>query len=67
ANTRRQLAPTEERVHRLATDAIQATDAKTRAGFYGQVLAGCADCHKLHAKLWGPKRPPGGVGRGGGR
>ncbi|MCC7242096.1 MAG: hypothetical protein IT180_09240 [Acidobacteria bacterium] len=52
---RRQLAPTEERVHRLATDAIQATDPLARAGFYGQVLAGCADCHRLHAKLWGPK------------
>lgn len=55
---RRQLAPTEERIHRLATDAVQATDSAARAGFYGQVLAGCADCHKLHAKIWGPK-PPG--------
>lgn len=55
---RRQLAPTEERVHRLATDAAQATDPQARAGYYGQVLAGCADCHKLHARIWGPK-PPG--------
>jgi cytochrome c553 len=55
SNARRQLAPTEERVHRLATEAIQATDPEARAGFYGQVLAGCADCHRLHAKLWGPK------------
>jgi hypothetical protein len=42
---RRQIAPTEERVHRLAADAVQATDPVARAGFYGQILAGCADCH----------------------
>lgn len=52
---RRELAPTEERVHRLATDAAQAADPFARAGFYGQMLAGCADCHKRHAKIWGPK------------
>lgn len=52
---RRQLAPIEERIHRLATDAAQATDARARASFYGQMLAGCADCHKQHARLWGPK------------
>lgn len=52
---RRELAPIEERVHRLATDAVQADDPFARAGFYGQMLAGCADCHKRHAKVWGPK------------
>ena len=62
SEVRRRLAPTEERVHRLATDAIQANDPQARAGFYGQVLAGCADCHQLHAKLWGPK-PPGASAR----
>jgi cytochrome c553 len=52
---RRELAPIEERVHRMATEAVQATDPFARAGFYGQMLAGCADCHKRHAKIWGPK------------
>jgi cytochrome c553 len=52
---RRELAPTEERVHRMATDAVQASDPFARAGFYAQMLAGCADCHKRHAKIWGPK------------
>jgi len=52
---RRELAPTEERVHRIATAAAQATDPFARAGFYGQMLAGCADCHKRHARIWGPK------------
>jgi hypothetical protein len=52
---RRHLAPIEERIHRLATDAAQATDARARASFYGQMLAGCAGCHKQHAKLWGPQ------------
>jgi len=52
---RRQLAPTEERIHRLASEAAQATDMQARASYYGQMLSGCADCHKQHAKLWGPK------------
>ncbi len=52
---RRELAPTEARVHRLATEAAQTTDPAARAGFYAQMLAGCADCHQRHAKIWGPK------------
>jgi cytochrome c553 len=42
---RRQIAPTEDRVHRLATEAVQATDPIARTDYYGQILAGCADCH----------------------
>jgi hypothetical protein len=56
AAERRQLTQTEERMHRLATDAAQATDLRARANFYGQLLAGCADCHHRSA-WWGP--PPG--------
>jgi cytochrome c553 len=52
---RREMAPTEERIHRIASDAIQATDSRARASFYAQILSGCADCHKLNPKLWGPK------------
>lgn len=55
SSVRRELAPTEERIHRMATEATQATDPFARAGFYGQMLAGCADCHKRHPKIWGPK------------
>lgn len=55
AEARRAMASTEEHIHRIATGAIQATDSRARASFYAQILAGCADCHKQHAKLWGPK------------
>jgi len=44
------LARTEERLHRLATGAAEATDPAARAAFYGQFLAGCADCHTRYAK-----------------
>ena len=50
---RRTLMQTEERMHRLATDAAQATDARARANYYGMLLAGCADCHSK-SKTWGP-------------
>ena len=50
---RKQMIQTEERMHRLATDAAQATDLRARANFYGQLLAGCADCHR-HSPRWGP-------------
>jgi hypothetical protein len=46
AEARRAMAQTEERVHRLATDAVQARDSRARAGFYAQLIAGCADCHR---------------------
>ena len=45
----------ERSVHQIAAGAAEARDARNRAGFYGLILGGCADCHKQHAKVWGPK------------
>jgi hypothetical protein len=53
AEARRTLSQTEERMHRLATDAAQATEPRSRANYYGLLLAGCADCHS-RSKSWGP-------------
>jgi cytochrome c553 len=53
AQARRTLFQTEERMHRLAGDAAQATEPRTRANYYGMLLAGCADCHS-RSKTWGP-------------
>lgn len=50
---RRKLALTEARIHRLASDAAAATEPRARANYYGQLLAGCADCHG-HPKVRGP-------------
>lgn len=50
----RKLARTEQQIHRVATDAAQATEPRARANYYGQMLAGCADCHRRSAK-WGPR------------
>ena len=55
AAVRTQLAPTEERLHRLATGAAEANDPAARAAFYGQLLAACADCHTRYAKAARPK------------
>jgi hypothetical protein len=53
AAERRALSSTEERMHRLSTDAAQATEPRARANYYGQLLAACADCHS-RSKTWGP-------------
>jgi cytochrome c553 len=55
AALRRQLAPTEERLHRLATGAAESDDPFARAAFYGQLLAACADCHTRYAKVARPR------------
>jgi cytochrome c553 len=52
---RKWLTQTEERMHRLSTDAAQATEPRARANYYGLLLGGCADCHGRSAR-WGP--PP---------
>lgn len=54
AMERRQLAATEEKLHRLAGDAAQATEPRARANYYGQLLAACADCHSRSTR-WGPR------------
>lgn len=50
-----QVGATEERLHRLARDAVQTTDPRTRAGFYAQFLAGCADCHRRYEAFRKPR------------
>lgn len=44
------------RVHEMADRAIDAETATDRAHAYTDVLATCAQCHRLHSKIWGPGR-----------
>jgi cytochrome c553 len=44
----------EARLHRAASDAVQAVDSLARANAYGLILAHCADCHSVHRKVVGP-------------
>lgn len=54
-----EIRKAEERVHELAGRAIRAGDWKDRADVYGQMLTTCAECHRLHSVVWGPRRSPG--------
>jgi cytochrome c553 len=54
AKLTRQIAATEDLVHRLADDAVSANDRGARVTAYGQTLTTCATCHSLHRELWGP-------------
>lgn len=49
-----ELLRVEEAVHRLAEDAVAAETPNSRVRVYSTLLAGCADCHSLHRRIWGP-------------
>lgn len=53
---RERLAQTEAHVHRAASRALQATDSVARGMVYGEILAGCADCHQHHPARATPGR-----------
>jgi len=47
----------EARVHEMADRAINATDTGAKVAIYGELIGGCASCHGLHGKVWGPGVP----------
>lgn len=47
----------EQKVHAWADKAVNAGDMGSRVAIYGEVTAGCASCHGLHGKSWGPGLP----------
>ena len=47
----------EAKIHSFAEMARKASDPKTRVNLYGELLAGCAECHSLHGRAWGPGLP----------
>jgi len=53
----KEIVALEVRVHELAAKAKAATDIGTKVALYGDALAGCAGCHSLHGKTWGPGLP----------
>jgi hypothetical protein len=48
------LVRLERDVHDLADRAAAAEATDARAAAYGELAAGCARCHALHVKVWGP-------------
>jgi hypothetical protein len=50
-------AVAEARVHELADRAIGATDRGAKIAIYGEIIGGCASCHGLHGRVWGPGLP----------
>lgn len=53
----KEVAALEKKVHEMAAKATKATDLGTKVAFYGEFLGGCAGCHELHGKVWGPGLP----------
>ncbi len=53
----KEIAALEKKVHELAGRAKAASDLGTKVAFYGEYIGGCAGCHGLHGKVWGPGLP----------
>ena len=47
----------EARVHEMADRAMKAADTGAKVAIYGELIGGCASCHGLHGKVWGPGVP----------
>jgi hypothetical protein len=57
AKLTKEVAALEKKVHEMAGKAKTATDIGTKVAFYGEYIGGCAGCHELHGKVWGPGLP----------
>ena len=57
AKLTKDIVALEKRVHEMADKAKTATDLGTKVAFYGEHIGGCAGCHELHGKVWGPGLP----------
>jgi cytochrome c553 len=53
----KEILDLEKKVHDMAAKAKATTDVGSKVAFYGEYLAGCAGCHSLHGKVWGPGLP----------
>lgn len=51
------ITASEGRVHEMADRAMAAADSGAKVAIYGEIIAGCASCHGLHGKVWGPGIP----------
>lgn len=53
----KEIVAYEAKVHQLATKAETAVDIGSKVAVYSEAIAGCATCHGLHGKVWGPGIP----------
>lgn len=47
----------EDQVHKMADRAARASTLDARSEVYGELISGCATCHSLHGRVWGPGLP----------
>ena len=52
-----EVKASEARVHEMADRAMAAADTGAKIAIYGELIGGCASCHGLHGKVWGPGVP----------
>ncbi len=57
AKVAKEIVASETRVHELAGRAAQAADAGSRIAVYGELIGGCASCHAMHGRVFGPGLP----------
>lgn len=42
-------------VHAIGKAALAASDDTTRTATFARLIASCANCHRLHSRIWGPR------------
>jgi hypothetical protein len=47
----------EKNVHKIAEAASKAADRQAKVAAYGELIGGCATCHGIHGRVWGPGAP----------
>jgi hypothetical protein len=57
ADVSKEAAAAETSVHQVAAHAAEAKDTTAKVAVYGEVIGGCASCHALHGRVWGPGLP----------
>lgn len=50
----------ETEVHAIGKEARLANDNTARTASFAKLISTCANCHRLHNRVWGPRTPSGG-------
>jgi hypothetical protein len=48
------VARSESAVHAIGKEALAASDNTTRTAAFTKLIGTCANCHRLHSRIWGP-------------
>jgi len=57
AALKKEILAAQKKIQDLAGQAKLASDLGTKVAYYGEYIGGCAGCHGMHGRMWGPGLP----------